>query len=410
MADSFHTPSVIAKESLMHAENDLVFGNLVHTDYSKEFAKVGDTVTIRRPVMFQGQEDNLDLSAYNEDIVEGSTTVQLNKTMSVKFDMSVLDKTLKIEQIGERYIRPAVLRLRDKVETEIAKMYNQAYWFTGTPGTVPSTFLELGGAGVLLTNAGVPQDNRYGVHDPQAALKLADGLKAVYVQDKARTAFQEARIGRYAKFDNYESVHPIRHTVGALGGTPLVNGAAQNTTYALSKDSWTQTLVTDGWSNSIANIVLAGDVFTLPNVYAVNPLTKLSTGQLQPFVIRADASSNGSGQVTLTISPPIITSGAYQTVTAAPADNAALTIKTGTAATSYPQSLMFHKNAIALVTRPLEVPSSGAGLKTSTQVGNKMSIAVTEWAEGNTLTHNVRLDILFGVKVIYPHGIARLTS
>lgn len=410
MADTFLTPSIIAKEALMHLENDLVLGNLVHTDYSKEFKKVGDTVDIRRPVMFQGQEDNLDVTSYDEDIVEGKTNVVMNKTFTVKFDMSVIDKTLKIEQIGQRYIRPAVIRMRDKVETEIAKLYKQVYWFTGTPGTVPSTFLELGANRVVLTNAATPAAPRYGVHDPKVSLKLADGLKGVYVQGKAKTAFEDAEIGRYAGFMNYESVHPIRHTVGALGGTPLVNGGSQNVTYLASKDTWTQSLITDGWSNSITGVVKEGDVFTIAGVYSVNPITKLSTGDLQTFVVRADANSGAStGPATLTISPPIITSGAYQTVDSVPADNAAITIKTGTAATQYSQSLLFHPNAFALVTRPLDIPQ-GAGLKTSTQTGNKMSISVTEWADGKTLNHNVRLDMLFGVKCIYPQLASRMTS
>lgn len=45
-------PSVIAKEALMQLKNALVFGKLAHRQYKKEFAKVGDTVTIRKPVKF----------------------------------------------------------------------------------------------------------------------------------------------------------------------------------------------------------------------------------------------------------------------------------------------------------------------------------------------------------------------
>ena len=40
MANSLLTPSVIAKEALLTLENNLVLGNLVHTDYSDEFVKV----------------------------------------------------------------------------------------------------------------------------------------------------------------------------------------------------------------------------------------------------------------------------------------------------------------------------------------------------------------------------------
>ena len=75
-------------------------------------------------------------------------------------------------------------------------------------------------------------------------------------------------------------------------------------------------------------------MFTIASVYAVNPATKASTGRLQTFTVLADADSGAStGPAALTISPPIITSGAFQTVNSAPADNAAITVKTGTGGT-----------------------------------------------------------------------------
>lgn len=50
MANTFLTPDIIAKEALMVLENNLVMAGLVvHRDYSPEFAKVGDTITIRKP-------------------------------------------------------------------------------------------------------------------------------------------------------------------------------------------------------------------------------------------------------------------------------------------------------------------------------------------------------------------------
>ena len=75
---------------------------------------------------------------------------------------------------------------------------------------------------------------------------------------------------------------------------------------------------------------------------------------------RVTGRSWNAGNLTATISPPIITSGAFQTVNAVPADNAAITIKTGTAATAYRQSLLIDPQAIALVSRPLDIPSGDA--------------------------------------------------
>ena len=410
MTNSLLTPDVFANEAIMHLENELVLGNMVNSDYSKEFTAVGETISIRKPVRFAGQSDNLDVTSYNEDIIEGKQTVTMDKTETIKFSLTALDRTLSVEKISERYIKPAVDKLRDRIEAEIASNYYKFFHFGGTPGTTPSTFLSLASAGAVLTDQAVPTSRRFAVHGPDTAVALADGLKGVYVQDKAKTAFEEAKIGRYGMFDNYMSVHAPTHVVGAHGGTPLVNGADQNVTYAASKNGWSQTLVTNGWTNSTTGILKAGDVITIAGVYAVNPVSRTSTGRLQTFTVLADADSGAStGPATITISPAIIVSGAYQTVSAAPADDAVITVKTGTASASNRQSLLMHPDAITLVTRPLDI-ASGAGLKTSTKSGNRVTISCSEWIDGNTLTHNFRFDMLFKAECIDPRLGYRLTA
>lgn len=410
MANTFLTPSVFANEGLDQLENELVLANKVHVDYSKEFAMVGDTVSIRRSTSYMGQDDDLDVTSYREDITQGKTTIVMDKTVSIPIDIGAIDATLSFDRVQEDVIRPAVIKMRDRIETELAALYKQLYWFTGTAGTVPSTFLELGEGGAIMTDAGVPMADRFAVHGTQASLKLADGLKGVYVQGKAKTAFEEAEIGRYAGFNNYESVHAPTHVSGVATGTPLVNGADQNVTYAASKDSWSQSLITDGWTNSTTGILKAGDVFTIAGVFAVNPISKESTGRLQTFTVLADANSGAStGPATLTVSPPMITSGAYQTVSAVPANNAAITVKSGASGASNKQSLLLHPKAFALVTRPLKIASS-AGVKTSTKTGNKVTISCTEFVNGNTLAHTMRFDMLFGVKCIDPRLGLRLTN
>ena len=410
MANSILTPDIIAKEALMQLENTLVMGNLVHKDYSSEFQKVGDTITIERPQQYQGQSDNLDVTSYNEDLIAGGVPLKIDKTETVKFSVSPQERTLDISEFSEKRVKPAVAKLRDRVETELAGLYNQVYQFSGTPGTTPSTFRSLADCGTILTNAACPNDTRYAIHDPNTSVSLADSLKSVYVSEKAKTAFEKATIGYYGTFDNYESVHSQAHTVGALGGTPLINGSSQGVvTYAASKDTNQSTIATDGWSNSVTGVLKQGDVITIAGVNALNPITGQSTGALQTFVVTADVDSNGSGQADIVVSPALITSGGFATVDAAPADNAAITVKTGAGGASHKQSLLFHPNAFALVTRPLEI-ASGAGLKTSTKTGNNMTISCSEWVDGNTLKHHMRLDILFGVKCIDPRLACRLTS
>lgn len=77
---------------------------------------------------------------------------------------------------------------------------------------------------------------------------------------------------------------------GTAGGTPLVNGGSQTGT----------SLITDGWTAGAT--LLTGDFFAVAT---------------QLFMVAADATADGSGNMTITVEPPIRVS---------PANNAAITV------------------------------------------------------------------------------------
>lgn len=410
MANSFFTVSAISKEVVRLMENELVMGKSVGTDnLENEVVKSGGSVKVRRQMQYLGQDNNLDLTAYSEDVTEGTVSVTLDQTWSNKVSIGALDRTLSFDRYSDQVLQPMARRAAERVEASIAALYPAFYWFDGTPGTPPATYSALADAGAIFTDGGNATGGRKAFHSPLVSAKLAALIQGTYVDGNNKKALEEAMVGKYAGFMNYESVFAPTHTVGPLGGTPLVNGAAQNVTYAAAKDTWSQPLITDGWTAAAAARLNAGDVFTIANVFAVNPNTKASTGRLQTFTVLAAASSNGSGQLTATISPPIITSGAFQTVDSVPADNAPLTIKTGTAATAYRQSLLIDPKAIALVSRPLDIPS-GEGVKTSTVSGEFVTMSVTSWVDGNTLNENMRFDMLWKPVVLDPRRGMRLTN
>ena len=410
MANSFFTVSAISKEVVRLMENELVMGKSVGTDnLENEVVKSGGSVKVRRQMQYLGQDNNLDLTSFAEDLTEGTVSVTLDQTWSNKVSIGALDRTLSFDRYSDQVLQPMARRAAERVEASIAALYPAFYWFDGTPGTPPATYSALADAGAIFTDGGNATGGRKAFHSPLVSAKLAALIQGTYVDGNNKKALEEAMVGKYAGFMNYESVFAPTHTVGPLGGTPLVNGAAQNVTYAAAKDTWSQPLITDGWTAAAAARLNAGDVFTIANVFAVNPNTKASTGRLQTFTVLAAASSNGSGQLTATISPPIITSGAFQTVDSVPADNAPLTIKTGTAATAYRQSLLIDPKAIALVSRPLDIPS-GEGVKTSTVSGEFVTMSVTSWVDGNTLNENMRFDMLWKPIVLDPRRGMRLTN
>lgn len=409
MANQFYSTDKVLAEAIMLLENELQLGSTVHSDFSTEFGAVGNTINIRRPTQYAGQENNLDITGVREDINQGRVPVVLDQTHTIPVQIGALERTLDFDRVSEDIIRPAMVTMKDKIEQHIASLYTQFYMFGGNPGTVPSSQKDIAKIGAIMTDGAVPQSDRVAFHGTDATVELSDGLVSLTPEPKALTALEQTSIGRLGGFMNYESVHMPLHTVGNYGGTPLVNGANQNVAYETVANTFSQTLITDGWSANRTGLLRAGDVFTIAGVNAVNPVSKQDTGRLQTFTVLADADSGAGGATTISISPPIVSAGAYQTVTAAPADNAAITVVTGAAQSQHVQSMLMNPKAIALTTRALDIPS-GQGVKTSRKSGNKVTISCTEFTDGNTLAQTYRFDMLYKATVMDPRRGARLTN
>jgi hypothetical protein len=369
MANAFKNTTLVTKIITKWFMNNLVLAEKVDRQLDEKnvfAAKVGATAYVRRPVEFRTTTGAEVTEGDISDIEEATVPIELDTHKKIVWAITSTQKTLNVEEISERYIKPTTKKLAQAVEDKIAAEYANIPNFEGTPGTTPSTFLNIGGVKRKLMELGVPNDTECcGFWSPNAKLNLSDGLKGVFPQKIATKAIEQASFGYYTGLDNYECQSLKLHTVGVNTGTPLVKGASQNTTYALSKDTISQSLITDGWTASQTGILKAGDVFTIADVYSVNRDTYVSTGQLQDFVVLADANSDASGNATFTIRPPIISDSTspYQTVDSAPANDAALTVKTGTGGTAYRQNLAFHKNAITLAFARLDIPDPDEGAK-----------------------------------------------
>lgn len=409
MANALITPTVIAKEGLMQLKNELVMGNNVHREYKQEFDGVGNSVNIRKPVKFYTADG---ATRVNQDVEEANTSIVVDQQKHVSWKFSSVDLTLTIEQYSERYIKPAMHTLAQTVDSAGFAQYKNVWNQVGTPGTTPSTFATVSPVAQRLSEMSVPNMDRKLMLNPEARNSIAGDQVGLQNQQMVKTAYQAAQIGRIANLATYESNNIKTHTVGLhdTGSTGAVNGADQDTTYALSKSTNSQTLVTDGWANSTA-ILKAGDVLTIAGVFAVNPVPgegttgKTTLPYLQQFTVLSDASSDGSGNATITISPAIITEGPYQTVSAAPADDALITVM-GTESTAYPINLGYHKNAFALVTCPLIMPD-GVAFKAQ-ESSDGLSVRVVKDYDITNDEEIIRMDILYGWKTIYPDLACRL--
>jgi hypothetical protein len=163
--------------------------------------------------------------------------------------------------------------------------------------------------------------------------------------------------------------------------------------------------VTNGWSGS--NTVKKGDIFTVGATNQVNPMSGVSTGVLHNWAVTADNADTGA-DMTLAITPSVVygATNAQSNVDALPLTTAALAF-VGTESSVYPQNLIFHPNAFALVTVPIEMPANVWGARETDQDAG-ISIRVVKQYDIDADEEIIRLDILYGVKTLYPELAVRL--
>jgi len=408
MSNNTLTADVIAKIALPILENELGPIKYMYRAHEEEFSskvngyKKGDTISIRRPADFTLRSG---ATMSTQDVIEGKTTLTIDQQLGVDFQFTSTDLTLKVEDMGERIIKPAMSILANGMINDVlTQMYRGAYNSVGTWGTRVTTFAGFAKAPERLDELAAPQDDRVSVLCPNDFWGLVGSNTALFAPSVVTDALRGGELGQLGGVQTLMSQVAPSHTVGPLGGSPAVNGASQNVTYDTAKNTWTQSLITNGWTAAAASRVKAGDVFTIANVYAVNPKTKAKLSYLQQFVVTADGSSDASGNLTLTISPPIISSGPHQTVDSTPATTSALTF-IGTASTTYRQNLAFHKNAMALAVVPMEMPAAAYGA--SRESYKNLSVRLVPTYDATNDISKWRLDLLYGRKLIDPRVVTR---
>src|SRR3990167_2581719 len=251
MANALITDSIIAKEALMIVENNLRLTRLINRRYEKKFAqegkKIGDTLGIRYPVRVTGRSGE---EMQIEDIEDQSVDLKVDQIEGQDLSFSNVDLTLTVDNFRARYLDTSCAMIANKIDRFFCSRYIDVPNFAGTPGTVPSALTHYFTAGVTLSDYGVPPGDRAMVVTPRMEADIVSALQGLF-QAAASIAdqYKTGTMGHVIGFDWYPDQNIRTHTVGALGGTPLVNGASQSGA----------TLVTDGWTAS-TGAVAAGDI------------------------------------------------------------------------------------------------------------------------------------------------------
>ena len=410
MPNTLLNPAIIAKAAIKILDNELGMAGRVYRDHESEFTKningykVGQTVAIRKPAQFTVRTG---ATAAAQDVTEGTTGITVNIQQGVDLKFSSLDLTLKIGDLAERVIKPAMVPLANAIDQAIHAVAMKNAWnWVGTPGSTISTYPKFLAGVQRMNEMAMPSDERYAALSPADHIALLGNQSQLYIDGPNKEAYRKAKLGELANVEPFMTQNAPALTTGSrTNGT--VAGAGQAVTYTGAQaNSWGQTLSVAGLG--AAGTVKAGEVFTIAGVQAVNPVTKQVLPYLQQFVVTADAVADGSGNVAaLAIQPAIITSGAYQTVSAAPA-NAAVVTWVGAGNSTFQQNIMFHKNALALAMVPMVKPSGAVSCSRQSYKG--LSVRLIPYYDGTNDVDNWRLDVLYGVAAIDPRLMTRVSG
>lgn len=404
MANTLLTSSVIMKESLRILKNELTFTRGVNREYDDKFgvtgAKVGATINARKPPRYVGR---LGQALQVEASTETYVPITLDTQFGVDISFSSADLTLHIDEFADRFLKPAMATVANKVDYDGLQLYKDVNNFAGTAGvlnggSVTSAQVQsiILAARRKMTENGVPYNPRNIVVDPASSANMVSGLTNLFNPSQTISKiFNQGALGdNILGFNFAEDANVASFTPQAAGSLTAISAvpASGATTLAVT---------------TTAGTVPRGTVITVAGVYAINPQSRASTNSLMQFVVTADTVVTTSG--TLPIYPAYIPSGQFATCIGTPTSTAAITLLSGAvAAGPYSQSLAYHKDAFTLASADLLLPGGVDMAERDNFDG--ISMRMVRQYDINSDLFPVRFDVLYGWKTIYPELAVRITG
>lgn len=398
MANALLTINMILREATRLWENSNAFLMSIGRQYDDQFAvggaKIGDTLRIRLPNQYVVRNGAV---ASPQATNEVSTTLTVANMKGIDVSFSSRDRTMSLDDYSERVMKPMIaylaadvaLDVMGGVEAGICNIVANQDGSNNIIAPVAQTYLD---ANALLDMSSAPMLDRKVVNSPNTDARIVGNLAGQF--NPATTLSKQFTTGAMKNalgFDFMKDQTVLAHTTGTLAqASATVNGASQT---GLS-------LIVNALAGSLAK----GDIITLAGVNAVNRLTRQDTGALRQFVVTADVLA---GATSIPIYPAIVppvgaVSAQYQTVTASPANGAAVNPALSLAAsTRYRKNFAFCPEAVTMATADLELPTRGVQ-EAAREVYDTLSMRMITFYNGLTDQWITRMDILYGYLWVRP--------
>jgi hypothetical protein len=435
--DAF-VPEMWANEGLMILEENMVMAHLVHRDFENEVQRYGDVVNTRRPNKFNVARKVDGGTLSYQDATATNVPVTLDQWFVSPFTIYDGEDSLSFKDLVAIYLKPAMLNIANGVDRAVT---GQMHKFFGGVAARVGRLENLPAAtsnDTVLEARQVLNDNLAPM-DAQRHLLLSSASETallkndIFVKANERgdegTALENARLGRIYGFQTWMG----QNVPGLVSGTTIagtVTGAeVAGETGALSctlgatvvgefinvagNDQPTYcTAITAATTDFTLNEALkyatgAGAVCTAytsdtvnhpsAGTYAIGWTQAIGMDNIAYFTVgQLCAFGTGANRRTYTVIE-VVGNDLWldRPLEVAVAD--------GAAAFPGPQgnyNLAFHREALALITRPLALPRAGTGVVAGVASYNGISMRITMQYNQSAGGTQVNCDMLAGVAVL----------
>jgi len=436
-------PEHWAHERVLLLIENMVAANVIHRDFSEEVAQFGDVVNTRKPGVFEGKRKTDTDDVTVQDATATNIPVPLDQHFHVSFLIRDGEESKSFSSLIAEYLSPAVVAIAQSLDKcvlgqHVHFMENNA----GGLGEITSSNARE----ALLDLRKVLNVNKAYVTGRN--LILGPALETTVLKDETFTdadkvgddgsALREASLGRKLGFNIFMCQNMSEFTNTDVSTADDLDGAilAGATAVTLTTNSATVATVGD-------MITIAGDM-TPQRVTAVDTVDLTIDPGVRDACLDAavvttyDACLNATARdaayakyltfdnIGTTNYPKVGQQIAIGTASVAAADDDVYTIidvdltSSGSASVLLDRPLdaaivdnaivslyptgnygwAFHRNAVAMVSRPLAQPKTGAGALSAVVSYDNIGIRVVITYDGDKQGHLVTVDLLCGFKVL----------
>ncbi len=439
-------PEVWSNMGLLILEENMVAASLVHRDFSNEVANFGDVVNTRRPGQFKIRRRGDNDPVLGQDANTTNVRVPLDQHFYTNFTINDGEATKSFQDLVDLHLLPAMQNVARAVDRAVlgrvhAFLVNAVGGLDTLTGAVAKARI-LDARNKMSKNKAVTAGRHMVVSpDSETALLNADQFTFANQRGDDGTALAEASLGRLLGFDfwmdqNLPSTRVVDSdvTAGVTDGTEAIgqtlidvtivgaNAVAGEWVTIAGEDRphWIVAFTNTGGDidditidSGLVTAAASGAVVNYYGPAAIDLAAGYAAGSNLPMQVDSFATGKppqvgqllaigtGASRRVYTIIESEVVSATEQSILLdRPLELAVIDDQAVFPGPAGSYNLGFHREALALVNRPLALPNNDLGVRSSVGIHNDLSMRVAMQYDLTNQGTKVTLDMLAGVQVL----------